>query len=263
VPRRHQSGVGAQVERGRGSEAGASERQWGRSQLVAERRFRDLRERLSKNSSDRAPKSQAKIDSPNLTLTRPAPPSMPALPLSVGGLPCLQTVEPLHVFAFGSLLHTHRKLGHFGEATRCCVKGHRRAFNLASTTKRGSLEALGRVVNLCRGPATAETWGVALRCPPPGPERDLVLRFLWEGQEEEYNDPLLLPLFLEDGRRDDHWPAVPFVAVPSVDTPFVESALVLVRSEQSANWVDDETLKLSGVCLLSGRWTAGCFPAAT
>jgi len=161
-------------------------------------------------------------------------------------------VEPLHVFAFGSLLHTHRGLGHLSEATRCCVKGHRRAFNLASTTKRGSLEALGRVVNLCRGPATAETWGVALRCPPPGPDRDLVLRFLWEGQEEEYNEPLLLPLFLEDGRRDDHWPAVPFVAVPSVDTPFVESALVLVRSEQSANWVDDTATSVADMTSVIG-----------
>lgn len=163
---------------------------------------------------------------------------MPALPLSVGGLLSLQTVEPLHVFAFGSLLHTHTTLAHFREPSRCCVKGHRRAFNLASPTKRGSQEVPGRVVNLCRAAAETETWGIALRCPPPGPDRELALRFVWS-QEEEYDEALTLPLFLEDGLRQDHWPAVPFVAVPSVETPFVEHALVLVGSEQSTNWADE------------------------
>ena len=127
------------------------------------------------------------------------------------GTAALSTDEPLFVFGYGSLIF-RPSIPH-SETHTVCLRGWRRVFYQGSTDHRGTPAYPGRVVTLLPSPQST-TWGVALRLPPPGPQREVVLADL-ELREIQYDIRLRADLFSDEAASE----------------PFLSQALVYVGSE--------------------------------
>lgn len=106
----------------------------------------------------------------------------------------LSTDEPLWLFGYGSLVWRPALPLPEPPPTRLvCLRGWRRVFWQGSTDHRGTPASPGRVVTLHPCPGAC-TWGVALRLPPPGVQREAVVEYL-EEREKQYDVRLRAPLF--------------------------------------------------------------------